>query len=321
MLNLLFSLTVNPVYHSKSKNWVITLHAPDVRDGSCRMCRLRRDVLVIPSSAEKKNAYCADFAMVPYARYTGQEAQFKQSRSKVSQMRWRGCRVGGNWAACKLVFGACLFYKQWEQISIGARLPSAIRGGCPLCLEALNKPLCSKLETHSHWHHFWSPLTMRWCRGQCTCTSLLGIIEHWMIVLMCGSQVLSHYGCWHMRPSPPLSLEVKTGNGCPPPASLNADLMNPAWRSLCVAHLLKTRSSFLPLFGGFLWDAVAVKSLWWLRLSSLGCSDGSLSTLKDLLRQAVVVVKRSHPKLLFHACTVDGYFKQDAITHYCKSQC
>lgn len=52
-----------------------------------------------------KNAYSADFAMMPYARRTGQEAQFKQSRSKVSQMRCRGCRRGGNWAACRLVRG------------------------------------------------------------------------------------------------------------------------------------------------------------------------------------------------------------------------
>lgn len=48
--------------------------------------------------------------------------QFKQSRSKVSQMRCAGHRRGGNWAVCRLALGACLFYKQWEQISIGARL-------------------------------------------------------------------------------------------------------------------------------------------------------------------------------------------------------
>lgn len=93
MLNLHFSLTVNPFYHSKSKNWVITLHAPDVRDGSCRMCRLRRDVLVIPSSAEKK---MPTLQILPWCHMRGTLGR-KHSSNSPGQRSARCDAEGAGW--------------------------------------------------------------------------------------------------------------------------------------------------------------------------------------------------------------------------------
>lgn len=62
----------------------------------------------------------------------------------MSQMRWQGCgcgrrgKRGSRWVKCFFEGGACLFYKQRVQISVGAELLSAIWGGCPPTLKGLS---------------------------------------------------------------------------------------------------------------------------------------------------------------------------------------
>lgn len=55
-----------------------------------------------------KNVYSADFAKMPYPRCTGQEAQFKQFRSKVIQM-YEGAGGGEAGQPEGSCLGACLF--------------------------------------------------------------------------------------------------------------------------------------------------------------------------------------------------------------------
>lgn len=119
---------------------------------------------------------------------------------------------------------------------------------------------------------------------------MLDIIEYWLIAVTGGSWVLTHLGCWHTQALITVVLRGKNRKWWdPPPTSPTPvpSLMNPAWRSFCVAHLLKTHISFLPLFRVFL-RCSSGQTLWWLWLSSLGCSDGSLSTRKDLLKHTAV---------------------------------
>lgn len=143
---------------------------------------------------------CLQCTFWHYAASTGQEAQFRQCRSKVTQMLCWGCRSSGGLVRLGVSVGGggdCLFYKQWEQISIGASLPQPY-GEDVLCVgRLLTNPLCWRLETRCPWHHFWSPLMMTWFRCQRVCerrgcvvssTSTRCIIAYWVMVLAAADE-------------------------------------------------------------------------------------------------------------------------------------
>jgi len=87
------------------------------------MCHLHEDALVNSLFRCMKNADSADFGhdAICMLHWTGRKVQRVHGKGQPDAM-WRA-QEGGNWAVCRVVLGACLFYKQWKQISIGARLP------------------------------------------------------------------------------------------------------------------------------------------------------------------------------------------------------
>lgn len=146
-------------------------------------------------------------------------------------------------------------------------------------------------------------------------------MEYWMIVVICGSQVLSHLHCWHTNKVVTTLLRGKNRKLTPPPPQPQHQSNEEACVWLFSWRLVAPSCHCL----GYLWDAVPVSSLWWLQLSTLGCSDWSLSTLKEILKHTAEGLKCFHPKhhkyrrlidlQLIHNLFISHYISYPVIPH------
>lgn len=122
MLNLLFLLLMS-LFMIHNQRSGLKPSMCKVKDGSCHTWHPHGDVLVIPSSTEWK---MSTVQILPWCHI--HVALDRKHSSNSSGQRSSRCKVEGTGGGATgqpegSCLGACLFYKQWEQISIGARLP------------------------------------------------------------------------------------------------------------------------------------------------------------------------------------------------------